>query len=438
MATLNISLGPLHNNTPFDNAPNGCLVTLLRSICSTGFGGNDEIRRMLTRATNTFQPRNTILIDRYSAFTEGGITVFNATVFDAPPAREMLAVVYPTKTISDTRPGSGTPAYFYRSSTEQFGSKAWSYGLYGGVVDIFGEEVSTGGWLPRGTFTAGVSAVGGYGFTTRQAKRVTFNTTNYAGTPVNVTKRRVSAQLNMNDIDNSTLEAPPKEPNQNYELRFINIQLPWSHVSEDVDGYYRFWFRDKFQRQIISVTQSSYDPPGPPQPTTINFLSGFGSRYTSIITQPGNGSMSTYSQQLTTTTIVGPVPTWNRTGTLPGTNYLTLAGNFSGNWQDYTDFFVTVSVSTNNIPIPTQPLTLIMEIYGWVPNNNILIYDAVYSGEVSLTNLSTTPKQYKLNPLSDIQYTYLGRNAVSGCTISVVSGIPANTNLIFHDIRGGY
>ena len=155
--------------TPF---PAGGLINLL-AITNGTWGNTQSLITEFAGLTSSFVPTNAVLLGQVANDNSGGSgvtrNVFNFTYSGGLTAgEEMLAVFYPNLTTNSSAPGVGAAGFFFTTNAVIDGSQiAWLTPSDGAsAVRLYAYTTDLGGSVPSNSFTAGMGAVGGNGFTT--------------------------------------------------------------------------------------------------------------------------------------------------------------------------------------------------------------------------------------------------------------------------------
>jgi hypothetical protein len=168
--TINIGMGEMFANesTLGGYFPLGGRINFL--ALESGSWSNENTA--FSNLTSSFVPTGSVLLGSIynddsggSGLTGGQITFSYSGNLSA--GDEIIAVAYPTLTISSTSPGNNTKGFYFRTSSQIDGSDiAWVAPSDGSNVSLNAYTINQGGTLTNNTFTAGFGAAGGSGFTT--------------------------------------------------------------------------------------------------------------------------------------------------------------------------------------------------------------------------------------------------------------------------------
>ncbi|MEI6073379.1 MAG: PEP-CTERM sorting domain-containing protein [Verrucomicrobiae bacterium] len=170
-ATINFALGTMYSSTNNSTTvPVGGLVNIL-SLDSGSWSGESAL---FTALISNFTPPGATLVAQFPNDNVSGTTpgvVSSSFVFsysgNFTAGDELLAVVYPTLTMSSLNPGNNTVGFYFRTAAIIDGSDiAWVAPADGGTYTLMALTTDVGGSLPADQFTSGALATGGQGFTT--------------------------------------------------------------------------------------------------------------------------------------------------------------------------------------------------------------------------------------------------------------------------------
>jgi hypothetical protein len=174
--TINFELGTMYSSTNTSTVmPVGGIINILAWTNGTGWATNaGALSNLFTSLTNSFVPTGAILVGQITndallpGVTDGHINYSYAGSFQ--PGVQLLAVVYPSLTASDTAPGVGTVGFFYRTDSILNNSDiAWIAPADGSTYSLNALTTDVSGSLSTNQFTSGAGAAGGNGFTTASA-----------------------------------------------------------------------------------------------------------------------------------------------------------------------------------------------------------------------------------------------------------------------------
>jgi len=168
--TINIGMGEMFANgsTLGGYFPLGGRINFL--ALESGSWSNQTTT--FSNLTSSFVPTGSVLLGSVYNDNSGGFGLTGGQISfsysgNLNAGDEIIAVAYPTLTISSTSPGNNTKGFYFRTSSVIDGSDiAWVAPSDGSNVALYAYTINQGGTLSNSTFTAGSGAAGGGGFTT--------------------------------------------------------------------------------------------------------------------------------------------------------------------------------------------------------------------------------------------------------------------------------